>query len=592
MEKPTETSHGSPRQGLPQLSCDLCRSRKIKCDKQPCTACASAGAQCTPVYRLRRPRGWHVHNQQQQISRLAQPSTRSSSSVNDDLRRRIWRLEALVSKASPRALEESVSPRAATPSPSLSMPTSSYTDDKQHVVMQHPDHFWAHLTDEILHDRPLVAQLCGIYLTQVNPIVKILHRPSLSKHLVQGAPYLGYPSEHTPVETLDATVLHAAVASMTDAKCTVRFHRDRAVLLGDTRRACEAALERAGLLTTRDMTVLQAFVLYLSGWHIEEQSRAVWTLMTVAVRVAKALSLNMETDAIKEGTNTPKFFFVQQIRRHLWMTICLMDVQAGFSMTSEPLSVQEAQASYRLPRHINDAEYGPHTHPENAPPDRPGLADTTSPHELAHGLAREMTMHIVACDPEQSPFAWLVFHSAQCFVAGAQVTVLQRPRSPETSAGRRGAGNQPGTRARLCPGLGEDCAGAHGPAQRGLPVGMTVRWHALTTALAECYLWASQPSGGAPELLRDVWPTMEAAYTLHEVTMARHRGGTLRGPLGKLIPRTGQTVAALGIPVGGGNRVTYRRTSVPETYWHNGPTRRRQTPSTWTETFNDDDLRR
>lgn len=67
---------------LPQLSCDACRNRKVKCDKlNPCSNCISLGVACIPVHRLRLPRGRHV---------------RGSGGVSEDLKRRIKRLEALV----------------------------------------------------------------------------------------------------------------------------------------------------------------------------------------------------------------------------------------------------------------------------------------------------------------------------------------------------------------------------------------------------------------------------------------------------------------------------------------------------------------
>lgn len=46
---------------IPQLSCALCRDRKLKCDKlDPCTNCTSSGVVCMPVYRPRLPRGRHA----------------------------------------------------------------------------------------------------------------------------------------------------------------------------------------------------------------------------------------------------------------------------------------------------------------------------------------------------------------------------------------------------------------------------------------------------------------------------------------------------------------------------------------------------
>jgi hypothetical protein len=90
---------------VPQLSCVLCRGRKLKCDKlDPCSNCTSSGVVCTPVYRPRLPRGRHSRTVQSKI--LTPPHTRrrgNSSSSNtppeaDDggLGAQIDQLESLV----------------------------------------------------------------------------------------------------------------------------------------------------------------------------------------------------------------------------------------------------------------------------------------------------------------------------------------------------------------------------------------------------------------------------------------------------------------------------------------------------------------
>ncbi|EAW06392.1 Zn(II)2Cys6 transcription factor domain-containing protein [Aspergillus clavatus NRRL 1] len=99
---------------LPQLSCELCRRRKVKCDKRnPCTNCASAGVACIPTYRMRLPRGRHA-NPPRRLQSSPPPSTTESElihppewttqpdvSVNKDLQDRIHRLEELIRRMKP-----------------------------------------------------------------------------------------------------------------------------------------------------------------------------------------------------------------------------------------------------------------------------------------------------------------------------------------------------------------------------------------------------------------------------------------------------------------------------------------------------------
>lgn len=113
-------------------------------------------------------------------------------------------------------------------------------------------------------DRPdLVAQLCHVYNLQVDPIVKILHRPTLNAFLVDSQGFLDYDIQDSSPAALRAAVCYAAVVSMTEEQCKAKFSSPKSTVLPEFRNACDMALSRAGLLTTTDITVLQAFVLYL-----------------------------------------------------------------------------------------------------------------------------------------------------------------------------------------------------------------------------------------------------------------------------------------------------------------------------------------
>ena len=109
----------------------------------------------------------------------------------------------------------------------------------------------------------VVRELCQIYLDQVDPIIKILHRPSLAQWLLQGQGYLSYPEGHASLQALSSAVCYSAASSMTERQCQELFLTDKTCVVADCRRVCEAAIEKSGLLATRDITVLQAFVLYL-----------------------------------------------------------------------------------------------------------------------------------------------------------------------------------------------------------------------------------------------------------------------------------------------------------------------------------------
>jgi Fungal Zn(2)-Cys(6) binuclear cluster domain len=99
-------SRASPRADkIPQLSCELCRERKVRHDKRsPCSNCHEAGRACVPVPRKRLSRGRHVHD----------------PSLDNDLRDRIARLEPLIT-----CLDSTAALSASTSSTQLSEPVTT-----------------------------------------------------------------------------------------------------------------------------------------------------------------------------------------------------------------------------------------------------------------------------------------------------------------------------------------------------------------------------------------------------------------------------------------------------------------------------------
>ena len=67
-------------------------------------------------------------------------------------------------------------------------------------------------------------------------------------------------------------------------------------------------------------------------------------------------------------------FFEQQVRKRLWYTICLLDLQTSFDQASEPLITPESPQP-RMPKNANDAEFEPGSDGDLL--DREGLTDMT-----------------------------------------------------------------------------------------------------------------------------------------------------------------------------------------------------------------------
>ncbi|KAI0887877.1 uncharacterized protein GGS22DRAFT_197815 [Annulohypoxylon maeteangense] len=573
---------------IPQLSCELCQRRKVKCDKSnPCSSCVKSGTTCVPIYRKRLPRGRHVH-----------PRSSTTAHSNEELRDRILRLEALVANLG------GIPDSSAVNTPSKLEPAtpsgSSEVVDNASTGKQIGRQFWFHIAEEIgglrdivgtpsddgesvrsnpksisspglrllgigsarsssigandgiLSDTKLTAELCQVYLRQVDPIIRLLHRPSLSKFMIYGQPYLNYDPNHISALCIKSAVCYSALASVTDEQCQAILNMDRSILIAEYRAACEAALERADLMITDDITILQAFILYLIARRTEDSSRAIWTMFAIAVRMAKALLLHLE---IMES------FFNRQIKQRLWNTICFLDIQTSFGQATNPL-IGLGGVPPVIPMNINDSDFDVDTVGELM--GRDGLTDMTFALVLYnaqrtgrllnfHGKAMadfnwtEREEHVSQfeknvlnllkfCDPESSAYAWSTFHGAQMRVVAMRLTAL-RP--------LHRLSNRPTPQAQnfnLLNSALEVLNKVHlirtDPRGEGFRWYEVVQWHALAIAITECFCADS-------DVLRISWPLVEASFEDYRTDLKNYHQGMLRKPLEMLMNRVRMRVDSL-----------------------------------------------
>ncbi|KAJ5138880.1 uncharacterized protein N7515_003728 [Penicillium bovifimosum] len=414
-------------------------------------------------------------------------------------------------------------------------------------------------------DRLGASKLCRVYLQNVDPIIKILHRPSLSKWMLDGAStYLGTSEDNNSVRALASAVCYVAANTMTEAQCQATFQQNKSSITTVYRRMCESAFEKAGLLTTRDMTVLQAFILYLIARRSEDKDTAVWALIALAVRLARAMGLNQEN----EQACARESFFQQQMRLRLWLTVCLVDLQTSFSQASEPL-ITHSGAACAIPNvaHINDSDFDMDTEHPVAPQEQ--LMDTTfalvtyhvqvagrvlnfgspecSTAAERHKLAREVQQQVFTllhyCDPESSPYAWFTWHSTQSIVSAIRLSELLPFRC-----------SQPGSCASVFSPRVEGDTILLRLALRNLekaqllctdPRGSGFRWYittpylALSTAISECSTCSDV------ETVRRAWPVIEASYRQHDEFPISHDCQSAQAHLVQMMNETREKLSSL-----------------------------------------------
>lgn len=408
------------------------------------------------------------------------------------------------------------------------------------------------------------TRLCEVYLHQVDPIIKILHRPTVDRWLRRGHPYLHYPHGHVSTEALAWAVCYSAVCSMTEEQCQTLIQQSKPAAVAAYQQGCENSLDRAGYLTTDDIVVLQAFVLYLvrRPWPIwqrlcanfivlqigrgsQDKSLAVWTLTAILVRIATAQEIHAETQE-REST------FDQQMRLRLWLTICSIDLQASMAQGTRPMiTVDEVRPALSRMRIVNDEDLSNKGADNDTIQDRedltdvtlamiwyhlqvtgrllhdlvPGCHDRTQLDSIASGVidhawreqqAREFQRKALGlisfCDTESSPYAWFTWHRAQCLVSSVRISAT-RPTSSVFSSNstflsrsKRGSDLFERTIAVLKKSLQMQSD----PRAEGFRWHVNVPWTEIAIATSECLACHD------PSIVCRVWPTIEAAFQLYK----------------------------------------------------------------------------
>lgn len=286
------------------LSCTCCRERKTKCDKlQPfCTQCSRAGLQCVypsrkPTRRAPRPR------QRELLDRISRLESIVGQADPDKVRQ----LEALVGAQPGEASAPLVSDGAIAPAPGVN------TDAATRYMS---GEFWGNLCEEVegikqALDQPsdeedeaedeespesaasrprgpgpsgcfllasldfqqaeplahpcetMRARLWAIYTRNVDPLMKILHRPTMAKELEA----LSRSVPHPAANALFFSIYLAAVGSLSPEACMEQLGEGYNDVLFRYRTATERALAAADYLNSTDLKTIQAFAIYIVGHH-------------------------------------------------------------------------------------------------------------------------------------------------------------------------------------------------------------------------------------------------------------------------------------------------------------------------------------
>ncbi len=187
----------------------------------------------------------------------------------------------------------------------------------------------------------------NIFITNVDPVIKLLHTPHYEKIVCEASNDLDHVSK--PTEVFMFTIYYAAVITLSPDDCFVYLGLEKQAALKKYRFAVEQGLSRTGFLNTQELIVLQSMLLFLTCVRRSDDTRYVWTMTGLLIRLAQALGVH------RDGQNFGLSPFETEMRRRLWWQICTLDVRASEDHGTDP-SIVEQSFDTKFPLNINDSD--------------------------------------------------------------------------------------------------------------------------------------------------------------------------------------------------------------------------------------------
>ncbi|KAG9234141.1 fungal-specific transcription factor domain-containing protein [Amylocarpus encephaloides] len=204
----------------------------------------------------------------------------------------------------------------------------------------------------LLHPSPVhIFQLWQAFLDNVNPLLKMIHTPTVQQQLLDATSELSNVSKSMHV--LMFGIYCMAATSMSEEEIRTIFGQEKEDLLKQCQGGAQQALLQAGFLRTSDLMVLQGYVLYLlSNFNQTVDPRVLFCWSGIAVRIAQTMGLNFD------GTHYSLSPFETEMRRRVWWQIIFMDARVGELAGNHP-NVAQHLKNYHLPLNVNDSDLYP-----------------------------------------------------------------------------------------------------------------------------------------------------------------------------------------------------------------------------------------
>jgi hypothetical protein len=191
-----------------------------------------------------------------------------------------------------------------------------------------------------------------IFKENVDPVLRILHRPTTEKLVIEATRNLDHLTKTT--ESTMFAIYYAVVTALDPGDCVAILGFDKEAGLKKYRFAFEQSLARANFLSTQETELLLSTALFLTCARRSDDTRYVWTMAGLLIRLATALGIH------RDGSHFGLSPYDTEMRRRLWWQICNLDVRTSEDHGINPSTV-ESTFDTKFPSNINDEDIDPST---------------------------------------------------------------------------------------------------------------------------------------------------------------------------------------------------------------------------------------
>ncbi|KAI1623827.1 fungal-specific transcription factor domain-containing protein [Exophiala viscosa] len=209
-------------------------------------------------------------------------------------------------------------------------------------------------------------QLWQTFLNNVDPIIKILHVPTVQVTICTA---INNPGDaENDLHALLFAIYFAATTSLSTVDAVNLFGQDRGTTLARFKQGLEHSLAGANIFDSPSMRSLQAMTIYITSLRAFHTGRSSWTLAGLALRMAQSIGLH------RDGSNLRLSPFESEMRRRVWWYLCAADSRAAEDLGIAVSSVDRSCDTH-LPVNVNDSELSPDMQGPPAP--KPMWAEMT-----------------------------------------------------------------------------------------------------------------------------------------------------------------------------------------------------------------------